>query len=293
MPCLWVDCPRQYRSKERLAHHVQKHSLHPVMCAYAGEFLFTLLRSPNTDALALSGCEFESWSVHGMVMHLKQPKHREKLLKPRAELVLPDPDYVPPYMPEVLPAYMTVDQPIRPAAISRATHAALAPKVLKNIGTSTPVGFVDKSASLRTPRRPKLSDKLVASLEADASSPAGPYDHWLLHRTGRVRRLCHDIPSKAVTDMFARGMVIDADWLGRGDPVWHPDWHEEDADGETDLGEDVSFEGPKPENAVLTVPDVEMQDVAHPEDLQESGPSGVQRAEKELSWEVLPGASEE
>lgn len=36
--------------------------------------------------------------------------------------------------------------------------------------------------------------------------------------------------------MFAKGVVIDNDWLKRGDPEW--EYHDEDADGVTDTGED-------------------------------------------------------
>lgn len=61
----------------------------------------------------------------------------------------------------------------------------------------------------------------------------GPYDHWLLQtRSAKVRRLCDDIPSRAVTEMFASGMVINNEWLAKGDPDW--EYPDEDADGVTD-----------------------------------------------------------
>ncbi|EKM59930.1 uncharacterized protein PHACADRAFT_250738 [Phanerochaete carnosa HHB-10118-sp] len=195
---------------------------------------------------------------------------------------------------------MTVEQPIQPAPISKARHLTLGRKVLKNISTSSPFGVVDKSVGLRTPRRPKLSDKLAASIEANgelsegkgAGPEAGPYDHWLLRRTARVRRICDDIPSKAVTNMFARGMIIDTDWLERGDPDWHPDWHEEDADGETDHGEEVPFEEAKPADDELPVLDVDMWDATHPQEgEQEAGPSRTSRDDSELAQEVSNGAS--
>lgn len=95
---------------------------------------------------------------------------------------------------------------------------------------------------LRTPRRPKLSDKLkAAGVEGGDTIKAkqGPYDHWLLQtRAAKVRRLCDDIPSRAVTEMFASGAVIDNEWLAKGDPDW--EYPDEDADGVTDReGEEV------------------------------------------------------
>lgn len=258
--CLWAGCPRDYKKKHQLAHHVQKHSLHPVVCAY-------------------DGCDFECWSNHDMVKHYNQPKHRGQPLKPQAVLVPPDPSSSLPPLPDLMPAYMAADL-VLPASISQARHATLGPKVLRNISTSTPFGEVDKSAALRTPRRPKLSDKPTPRVDADEgrsddrTHTAGPYDHWLQPRTTRVRRICDDIPSRAVTRMFAGGLAIEEDWLVRGEPDWHPDWHEEDADGETDHGEDISFEVQevKPNDDVLPVLDVEMQSASqsHP-DLTEAG----------------------
>ncbi|GJE87486.1 hypothetical protein PsYK624_035690 [Phanerochaete sordida] len=282
--CLWSGCPRDYKTKERLAHHVQKHSLHPVVCPY-------------------DGCNFECWSNHDMLMHVKQTAHRDGRRKPQASLIPPDPNYAPPPMPQLMPAYMTVEQPIRPATMSKIRHTTLAAKVLKNIATSAPFGIIDKSTSVRTPRRPKLSDKLTANLDSDSEAPggrggwrsAGPYDQWLPHRSMRVRRICDDIPSKAVTDMFARGMTIDAEWLERGETDWQPDWHDEDADGETDLGDELSFEQQEtkpPADDVLPVIDVEMWDAAHPQDGQPvAGPSGTRHDEDKPVPENTPAES--
>lgn len=234
-----------------------------------------------------------------MVMHFKQPMHRGQLLKSQAQLISPDPNYAPPPMPQLMPAYMTVNQPVRPAAISQARHALLSRKVLKNISTSTPFGVIDKFSMLRTPRRPKLSDKLSSEAETHLDSDsemsdgrgagrgAGAYDQWLPRRTGRVRRICDDIPSTAVTNMVAQGLLIDADWLERGDPDWHPDWHDEDAEGETDLGEDVSFEHQRAQlsaDDALPVLDVGMWDAAHPQpEEQEGGPSGTRHEDAEMA----------
>lgn len=135
-----------------------------------------------------------------------------------------------------------------------------------------------------------------------AKSPVrGAYDYWLEARAlRRVRRLCDDIPSRAVTDMFAKGLVIDNDWLARGDPDW--EFHEQDADGVTDSEDDelpVLVEAKQPEAAadggtgsVGPAGDGVSAVVAEAEELHAlrtlaDGPS------QQPGWEVLPDASEE
>ncbi|KIP10406.1 hypothetical protein PHLGIDRAFT_241012 [Phlebiopsis gigantea 11061_1 CR5-6] len=247
-----------------------------------------------------------------MVMHHKQPKHRGQPLKPEAGPVGPDLSVELPPLPQTLPSYMSISRPIRAARISEERHAKLAPRIAANLSTWTPLGEASDSTSLRTPRRPKLSEKLVASLESGeardvglgkAKSPVrGAYDYWLEARAlRRVRRLCDDMPSRAVTDMFAKGLIIDNDWLARGEPEWEV--HEQDADSVTDYGDDeLPFieEARQPE-----VADGGMRNMGPAGDVGDGVSAVVAEAEElhalhtladgpsqQPSWEVLPDASE-
>lgn len=181
-------------------------------------------------------------------------------------------------------------------------------QIAANLSTWTPLGEASDATSLRTPRRPKLSEKLVASLESGevrngavagqaAQGPVrGAYDYWLEPRR-RVRRLCDDIPSRAVTDMFAKGLVIDDDWLARGDPGW--EFHEQDADGDTDdelpaiqepAGQpeeaDGGAEGVGRADDGVSAVAAEAEELHAPRTLAD-GPT------QQPGWEVLPDANEE
>lgn len=198
-------------------------------------------------------------------------------------------------------------------------------QVANNISSYTPVS----ETTLRTPRRPKLSDKLAASLESgEISATLGAYAHWLSSPTKRtrVRRLCSDMPSKLVTNMFSdAAMVIDADWLARGEPAhWDPaDYAGEDAgDGASETGDELprSQEDVKMEDELqrsfgeMEVEDgqgerAELGDAAGTRDGEgarerdtpdalpaaEGAPGDASRLlddESPPGWVVLPGASE-
>jgi hypothetical protein len=158
-----------------------------------------------------------------------------------------------------------------------------------------------ENAALRTPRRSRLSEKsFILEGEEPSNSkgkqPAQGPDSFLLRRRNRVRRICDDIPSKAVTDMILQGMIIDEEWLTRGDPGWHPVFHDEDAEGETDKEDSI-----QPFIDDDTIVTTEGR-AAGPVDgvSPASGPSQHRQPDRasgwssrsEPQWAVLPGASE-
>lgn len=102
---------------------------------------------------------------------------------------------------------------------------------------------------LRIPRRSRFSEKFLASLEdGDGELPSLPPtsvqpapDKYFPRHRRRVRRLCDDIPSRPVTEMFMQGLVIDADWLRRGERERPPEVHDPDmdAEGDTDREDEI------------------------------------------------------
>ena len=139
-----------------------------------------------------------------------------------------------------------------------------------------------------------------------SNSPVQTFYGYVPRRRGRVRRLCDDMPSRNVTEMIANGMVIDEDWLERGDPESHsvPQIEivseGEVADQVQSLNDDDLDEMAEGEIVGSVIDDVLPAPLAFPSESRSNdvspGPPDVfvvSEQESQPGWVALPSASED
>ena len=121
-------CRRAFYNGETLATHLKRHVSKELYCAYVGTSRFNSSSDLLKRMLRFAGCELCFSDPKALLSHVRA-EHRNGRLRPdtapfKAELPLEEP-----YVPDTLPSYMSVAQPLTYTPISAERHQTLGPWV--------------------------------------------------------------------------------------------------------------------------------------------------------------------